>query len=79
MQKSDSNGTAKTAHRKVQSSTTLNRKYVKRPMKTADIMVQVKRSPKVKHFDNAVMQKAAVVEQPMAPAVKHPMCKFCTK
>lgn len=73
MQKSDSNGTAKTAHRKVQSSTTLNRKYVKRPMKTADIMVQVKRSPKVKHFDNAVMQKAAVAEQPMAPAVKHPV------
>lgn len=73
MQKSDNNSTAKTAHRKVQSSTTLNRKYVKRPMKTADIMVQVKRSPKVKHFNNMVTQKTVVAEQPVAPAVKHPV------
>ena len=73
MRKSDNNSTAKTAHRKVQSSTTLNRKYVKRPMKTADIMVQVKRSPKVKHFNNMVTQKTVVAEQPVAPAVKHPV------
>lgn len=73
MQKSDGNSTAKTARRKVQSSTTLNRKYVKRPMKTADIMVQVKRSPKVKHFNGMAMQETVVMEQPMAPAVKHPM------
>ena len=32
MQKSDSNSSATMAHRKVQSSTTLNRKYVSRPM-----------------------------------------------
>ncbi len=32
MQKSDSNPSATIAHRKVQSSTTLNRKYVSRPM-----------------------------------------------
>ena len=32
MQKSDSNPSASIAHRKVQSSTTLNRKYVSRPM-----------------------------------------------
>lgn len=34
MQKSDSKSSATTAHRKVQSSTTLNRKYVARPAKT---------------------------------------------
>ena len=74
MQKSDSNSNAKTAHRKVQASTTLNRKYVKRPMRSADVMVQVKRSPKVKHFQNAsIATKVSEVERPVAPAVAHPM------
>ena len=49
MQKSDSQP-AQNAHRKVQASTTLNRKYVKRPAKTGDVMVSVKRSPKISHF-----------------------------
>ena len=74
MQKSDNNNTAKTAHRRVQASTTLNRKYVKRPMRSADVMVQVKRSPRVKHFQNAsVAAKVSEVEQPVAPVVTHPM------
>ena len=74
MQKSDNNNTAKTAHRRVQASTTLNRKYVKRPMRSADVMVQVKRSSRVKHFQNAsVAAKVSEVEQPVAPVVTHPM------
>ena len=75
MQKSDSNSNAKTAHRKVQSSTTLNRKYVKRPTKSADGIVKVRRSLKVKHFGDSMdmtkVQKQR--EQAMAPAVAHPM------
>lgn len=75
MQKSDSNSTAKIAHRRVQSSTTLNRKYVKRPTRSADGMVKVRRSPKVKRFNDAMpMKKTQQQEQqPMEPAVVHPM------
>ena len=75
MQKSDSNSTAKTARRRVQSSTTLNRKYVKRPTKSADGMVKVRRSLRVKRFNDAMpMKKAQQQErQPMEPAVVHPM------
>lgn len=47
MQKtSGDNMMAKTAHRKTQVSTTLNRRYVKRPMKSTDIMVSFKSSGK---------------------------------
>lgn len=44
------NNGSQSAHRKVQASTTLNRKYVKRPAKKSDITVAVKRSPKISHF-----------------------------
>ena len=74
MQKSDSKGTAKTAHRKVQASTTLNRKYVKRPMRNSDGMVVVKRVSKLKHFNTpAIKAEEAQPEQQMAPAMAHPM------
>ena len=53
MQKSDSTKIAKTTHRKVQASTTLNRKYVKRPVKSTDVMVPVKRSGQIKHFSSS--------------------------
>ena len=47
MQKtSGDNMMAKTAHRKMQVSTTLNRRYVKRPMKSTDVMVSFKSSGK---------------------------------
>ncbi len=47
MQKtSGDNMMTKTAHRKTQASTTLNRRYVKRPAKSTDIMVSFKSSSK---------------------------------
>ena len=78
MQKTENTHTATTAHRKVKASTTLNRKYVKRPVKSTDVMVSVKRSSKVKHFDNTVVKEAvaiknATTDQPIAPAVAHPV------
>lgn len=74
MQKSDSNSAAKIVRHKVQSSTTLDRRYVKRPSRNTDVMVSVKKSPSIKHFRNmnvSVKEKAA--EQPIAPAVVHPV------
>lgn len=72
MKKTDSVNMAATAHRKVQTSTTLNRKYVKKPAKSTDMTVPVRRSPKVRHFSDVTM-KRAVVDTPVAPAVAHPM------
>ena len=50
MQKSDNTKNAVNAHRKVHSSTTLNRRYVKRPTLAQDATITVKRSPKLRHF-----------------------------
>ena len=50
MQKSDNTKNAVNAHRKVHSSTTLNRRYVKRPTLSQDAIITVKRSPKLRHF-----------------------------
>lgn len=73
MQKSDSKQ-AITTHRKVKSSTTLNRRYVKRPARSVDMMVPVKRSPKVKHFDvSPIGVKRVVDDQPIVPAASHPV------
>ena len=73
MQKSDTTHSATATHRKVQASTTLNRRYVKRPVKSADVMVSVKRSSKVKHFNSAIDVKKMQDTQPVAPVVAHPM------
>lgn len=80
MQKSNADSVAKVNHRQVQASTTLSRKYTKRPAKKVDTMVQVKRSPKVKHFytpQTAMSRPAAKRQmqdnQPVAPAVPHPI------
>ena len=48
MQKTD--GLAKSAQRKTQSSTTLNRRYVKRPAQRVATTTGVERSPKIQHF-----------------------------
>lgn len=73
MQKSDSKQ-AVTMHRKARSSTTLNRKYVKRPAKSMDMMVPVKRSKMVKHFDvSPISVEKKVDDQPIFPATMHPM------
>lgn len=43
MQKSDSNSMAKSTHRQMRSSTTLNRRYVRRPTKSTDVAVAIKK------------------------------------
>lgn len=62
MQTSKNERTTTANHRKVQASTTLSRKYTKRPAKSTDVMVKVKRSSKIKHFN------APMVEVQTAPA-----------
>ena len=76
MQKPGSNNMATTAHRKVQTSTTLNRRYVKKPVRSTDVMVSVKRSQKVKRFNTPTATtnaKKVKDNQPIAPAVAHPV------
>lgn len=82
MQKSETNQQAMVAHRQVKTSTTLNRKYVKRPVRSGDVMVPVKKSPKVKHFNTTmsnstvgatVRKKMTVESQPIQPAKAHPL------
>ena len=77
MQKSNDNNQAIRAHRQVKSSTTLNRKYVKKPVVRSVSSVTVRRSPSVRHFADqsisAVNVKQAKQEQPIAPATKHPL------
>lgn len=59
MQKSESSQSAKVNRRHVQPSMTLSRRYTKRPARSNDVMVKVKKSPKVQHF-NASMQASMV-------------------
>lgn len=76
MQKSGNNNMATAAHRKAQASTTLNRRYVKKPVRSTDVMVSVKRSPKVKRFGStmpAPVAKKIKDDQPMIQAMKHPI------
>lgn len=77
MQKTADMQVAKKTHRRVQASTTLNRKYVKRPVKNTktDITVNVKRTPKIQRYNTATMPQKTAVKQinDMAPAQAHPM------
>ena len=74
MQKSDINQKAMVAHRQLQTSTTLNRKYVKKPIKSSDVTVSVKKSPKVSHFNTPMSNKRSLVgTQPIEPAKVHPL------
>lgn len=50
MQTSENHRMTTPNHRKVQASTTLSRRYTKRPARSNDVMVKVKRSPKVQKF-----------------------------
>lgn len=83
MQKSETRQVAKTAHRQTMASTTLNRKYVKRPQavkKTtakettnADFAVQVKTSPKISRFGSLMNETtAAKSAEQIQPAEPHP-------
>ncbi len=71
MQESDNTNTAMNAHRKVRRSTTLNRRYVKKPRLSGDVTVAVKRSPRVKHFAPVSVSEDPVVEEAIAPAKRH--------
>lgn len=79
MQKTETRQAAKTAHRQMRASTTLNRKYVKRPTKTTkntDFVVQVKTkkqtSPKISHFNMAAPKAMAKDTEQITPAEQHP-------
>lgn len=52
MQKSDGNITAKATHRQMRSSTTLNRRYVRRPTKSTDVAVSIKKRSAAAVTDN---------------------------
>ena len=71
MQKSDNNQIAKVNRRKVKSSTTLSRKYTKRPAPSNNVMVKVKRSPQVTRFASAPVESAVLMAsaEKDAPAV----------
>ena len=75
MYKSDTTTKAKVAHRQVKSSTTLNRRYVKRPVRSDDVTVTIKRSPKIQHFGSTVAEVAPTtqVADPIAQAQPHPV------
>lgn len=76
MQKSENSAKPVSVHRKTMASTTLNRRYVKRPTKTSDIAVKVRHtskvpsatsvrmSPQISHFANDKQMTSK------APAVK---------
>ena len=87
-----SSNVAKSARRKTQTSTTLNRKYVKRPAKSSDVTVKVRKSSKVaksgdsmkttkiSHFHNTGMsasQKQVMTDDSDVMKVEeHPMHSF---
>lgn len=75
MQKSDHNQSAVNVHRKVQSSTTLNRKYVKRPSATTmGETITVRRSQKVQHFKREMPAETQMSEQEVMKAPEmHPL------
>lgn len=65
MQRTDSTGKAKSTHRRVESSTTLNRRYVKRPRQSMDMVtsVPVRRSPKIKKFNEPNEVKHVLISE----------------
>lgn len=86
MQKSNDTQQPMKAHRQIQSSTTLNRKYVRRPAKSVatTTTTTIKRSPKIQRFaqsavvsqPRAQQQRAhqqLVQQQRISPAQTHPM------
>ncbi len=86
MQKSNDTQQPMKAHRQIQSSTTLNRKYVRRPAKsvTTTTTTTIKRSPKIQRFAQSAVvsqpraqqqraQQQLVQQQRISPAQTHPM------
>ena len=74
MQKNDSDKNAMDMHHKVKVSTTLNRRYVRKPVLNTDMVMSVKRSPKVEHFNDAMLTSdVSKMEWPMEPVTMHRM------
>lgn len=88
MQKSNVNHSATVAHRRAQASTTLNRRYVRRPSgmmmdvqpnqtsqmsQDTDVKVSIKRSPKIKRFDTSIEQTRQMRMQKMQQQTQEPM------
>lgn len=71
MQRNDSQ-IAQNAHRRVQASTTLNRRYVKRPTRSAEVPVSISRSSKISHF-NTQMPQVDSTKETIQPAKAHPL------
>ena len=72
MQTSENNRVVKSNRRRVQASTTLNRKYIRRPVKGVEGMSPVKMSPMVKHF-NSPMPEVMPEESVTEAVQQHPM------
>ena len=76
MQRTDIDNTARVAHRQVRSSTTLNRRYVRRPGQSTDVAVSIKKSPAVSHFRSEMISSGTAnvkTAQKIAPAQSHPL------
>lgn len=76
MQKTE--GVAKSTQRRTQSSTTLNRRYVKRPSTVTGTTVNVRRSPKIQHFKVESAESIATtntvrLKQSSEEVQKHPL------
>ena len=82
MQKSDSNMANKSVRRHAMPSTTLNRRYVKRPVKNTDVKVSVKQNTQISHFNHSVSTSSIKRVQPakseiskVAPHPVHELAK----
>lgn len=72
MQRTNSTSNAKSTRRHVSSSTTLNRRYVKRPSRSMDMVtpIEVKKSPKIRRFSESQKSvKHLMITEPEAEAL----------
>ncbi len=77
MQKTDMDMVKKSVRRHTMPSTTLNRRYVKRPVRNTDIKVSVKQNPQISHFNHSVSTNDVKRIQPakaeVNKVVSHPV------
>ena len=74
MQKSENHQSVRVVRRQPQASTTLNRKYVKRPTNSSDTIIQVKKSAQVKRFSDATVKQPRKIQvSDNAKVVSHPL------
>lgn len=73
MQRSDNSHDAVVAHRQMKASTTLNRKYVQRPVLKEAAPVAIKRSPRLSHFYTPSVNENRVAESGDLAVTAHPL------